>query len=328
MADLVLGIGSSHSPALNVSTKNYIYLAQRDKNLEHFQTDGTACSYEELLKSRDGQFQKDISKASISSRIQNCHQSIEKLVSEIAGADLDALVIVGDDQKEQYHDENMPAILVYTGNTIQNHTLQLPDNAPEFWKTARSQFHEKNRNRDYPVASSLALHLADHLIEHHFDISHSDRLGKDRGEGHAFGFVHRRLMQQNIIPIVPIILNTYYPPNQPRPARCIQLGLAIRNGIQCFSEDLRIGIVASGGLSHFTIDEPFDRELLDAMQNKDTKFLSSIPINKLKSGNSEIRNWLTVFGAVDGLTMHWKDYQPCYRTPAGTGCGMAFSIWK
>jgi 3-O-methylgallate 3,4-dioxygenase len=22
------------------------------------------------------------------------------------------------------------------------------------------------------------------------------------------------------------------------------------------------------------------------------------------------------------------DYQPCYRSPAGTGCGMAFAYWK
>ena len=328
MAKLVLGIGSSHSPALNVPASDYHHLAERDLNLEHFHTDGTPCSYEELLQRRVGQFENDIRPTTISSRIQACNKNIEKIVSEIADAGLEALIVVGDDQKEQYHDENMPAILVYTGNTIQNNTLQLPDHSPEYWKHARSQFHEKKCNRDYPVASGLALHLANHLVNREFDISHSKRLERDRGEGHAFGFVHRRLMKENIIPIVPIVLNTYYPPNQPRPARCIALGQAIKEGVENLPAALRVGIIASGGLSHFTIDEVFDRKLLDAMKKNNRTLLSSIPVNKLKSGNSEIRNWLTVFGAVDGLSMHWNDYQPCYRTSAGTGCGMAFSIWK
>ena len=328
MANLVLGVGSSHSPALNVPASNYHKLAERDQKLEHYDTEGIPCTYEHLLQHRDGQFQKEISKNTISSRIQICNRNVKKLASKIAEAELDAVIIVGDDQKEQYHDENMPSILIYTGSTIQNNTLQLPTHAPEYWKTARSQFHEQKSNRDYPVARDLALHIANHLVEKHFDISHSERLGKNQGEGHAFGFVHRRLMHENIIPIVPIILNTYYPPNQPRPARCIQLGQAINEAIECLPEGLRVGIIASGGLSHFTIDEALDRKLLDAMGTKDHKFLSSISTNKLKSGNSEIRNWLTVFGAVDGLTMDWKDYQPCYRTPAGTGCGMAFSIWN
>ena len=50
------------------------------------------------------------------------------------------------------------------------------------------------------------------------------------GDGHAFGFVHRRLMKQ-AIPVVPIVLNTYYPPNQPSPRRCYRLGQAIREAI-------------------------------------------------------------------------------------------------
>ena len=77
MAKLVLGIGSSHSPALNVPASDYHHLAERDLNLEHFHIDGTPCSYEELLQRRVGQFENDIRPTTISSRIQACNKNIE-----------------------------------------------------------------------------------------------------------------------------------------------------------------------------------------------------------------------------------------------------------
>ena len=50
--------------------------------------------------------------------------------------------------------------------------------------------------------------------------------------------------------------------------------------------------------------------------------------NKLNSGNSEIRNWITVAGACEHLNVNWQDYVPCYRSVAGTGCGMGFAVWS
>ena len=34
------------------------------------------------------------------------------------------------------------------------------------------------------------------------------------------------------MPIVPVALNTYFPPNQPRPRRCYALGQAIRAAVR------------------------------------------------------------------------------------------------
>ena len=56
--------------------------------------------------------------------------------------------------------------------------------------------------------------------------------------------------------------------------------------------------------------------------------LAALPPAQLTSGNSEIRNWITVAGAAENLTTEWQDYQPCYRTIAGTGCAMGFAIWR
>ena len=153
-------------------------------------------------------------------------------------------------------------------------------------------------------------------------------MSKEHGEGHAFGFVHRRMMEDAVIPIVPLALNTYFPPNQPRPRRCFQLGQALRRAVQGARDVARVGILASGGLSHFTVDEELDRRVLDALRNKDGESLCTLPLEKLNSGNSEIRNWITLAGACEHLTVGWQDYVPCYRSAAGTGCGMGFALLR
>jgi 3-O-methylgallate 3,4-dioxygenase len=241
---------------------------------------------------------------------------------------LDALIVVGDDQHEQFLDDNMPAILIYWGETIRNSVLELREDSADFWKRARAQFHEESAPRDYPVASDLGRHVIEHLVDRGFDISHSKRLPREHGEGHAFGFVHRRLMRDRIVPILPVVMNTYFPPNQPHPARCYQLGAAIADAVRGRASDERVGIVASGGLSHFTVNEELDHLVLEACREKNSEALTSIPVNLLTSGNSEIRNWITIAGAADRLDMGWSEYVACYRSPAGTGIGMAFAVWS
>ena len=67
--------------------------------------------------------------------------------SDLADAKLDALIIIGDDQHEQFFDDNMPAILIYWGDTIENNPLHMDEDAPHFWRKARSQFHETEKTR-------------------------------------------------------------------------------------------------------------------------------------------------------------------------------------
>jgi hypothetical protein len=146
--------------------------------------------------------------------------------------------------------------------------------------------------------------------------------------GHAWGFVHQRLVGERAIPIVPVLLNTYYPPNQPTPGRCYRLGRAIRRAIEAWPPARRIGVVASGGLSHFYVDEALDRHVLALLGKKDADGIAALPREQLESGSSEIRNWLAAAGALEHLDMQLVDYVPCYRSEAGSGVGMAFAIWR
>ena len=88
----------------------------------------------------------------------------------------------------------------------------------------------------------------------------------------------------------------------------------------------RVGIVASGGLSHFVVDETLDRRVLQGLGG-DSELLVTLPRGALHAGSSEILNWILVAGAVGARPLRWSDYQPIYRTPAGTGVGVGFAVW-
>ena len=124
------------------------------------------------------------------------------------------------------------------------------------------------------------------------------------------------------------MLNTHYPPNQPTAHRCYEIGRVIKDTIAAWKRDARVAVIASGGLTHFVIDEQFDRGLLRALQDHDATTLRSIPQRLLNSGTSEVRSWITAAAALDDLRMTLIDYQPSYRTPAGTGVGMSFAEWR
>ena len=91
-----------------------------------------------------------------------------------------------------------------------------------------------------------------------------------------------------------------------------------------------MAVIASGGLSHFVVNERLDRRVLDGIAAGSTGagLLVGISRDELRSGNSEILNWIVAAGALEGLTPTVLDYVPGYRTPAGTGAGMAFAQWS
>jgi 3-O-methylgallate 3,4-dioxygenase len=237
----------------------------------------------------------------------------------------DILVIFGDDQEELFSDENMPAMLVYWGEELLNRPHYANAASPGL-RAAAWAYGEMDKI--YPVASNLGRHLIESLVGAGFDVAHSRKLKPGEGMGHAFSFVYGRLLNGKTMPTVPIMVNTYYPPNQPTPKRCFDLGRAVRAAIETWPNDARVAVIGSGGLSHFVIDEELDQQILKAMQAKDAEVLSALPQRRLNSGTSEVRNWISTAGAVEHLDMTLIDYVPCYRSPAGTGCAMGFAEWR
>ncbi len=333
MASIVFGVGTSHTPMLNAAAEEWPLYEEIDRQRSHLHKDGRRATYAELLAIAPPGLQAELAPEKLAKRHAGAMLALSRLHEGLIGAALDAVVVVGDDQKEIYHDDNMPSILVYRGETIANVPNQTPTPGPDWarrpdWaKRASARYYEESETRHYPVHARLANHLIAALIDRDFDVASANALPEGQGEGHAFGFVHQRIMKGVEIPVVPVFLNTYYPPNQPSPRRCYKLGQAIREAIEDYAESLRIGVVASGGLSHFTVDEALDSELIRALREKDAAALQTLPSEQLNSGSSEIRNWICAAGALEHLDLSWVDYFPGYRTSAGTGTGLCFASW-
>jgi 3-O-methylgallate 3,4-dioxygenase len=327
MAKLVLGIGTSHTPMLNAPPTDWPRFIERDTQRTNLlDVDGNPTSYEAQLRRAPADIDSQIAPERMASRHAAVEGAMSRLGDFLKEARLDALIVVGDDQEELYHAHNMPGILVYYGETIRNMPMAPVANPTWGWR-ASARWHEESVPRDYPVDAGLARHLIDRLIDDEFDISSSGSCPDGEGEGHAIGFVHRRIMKE-VVPVVPVSINTYYPPNQPTPRRCYKLGQAIRAAVESYPGDKRVGIIASGGLSHFVVDEALDRGFLDMLKRNDGTAIQNLPRKLLNSGSSEIRNWICVAGAVEHLSLEWSLYEPGYRTPAGTGTGLGFAFWS
>jgi hypothetical protein len=333
MASIVFGAGTSHTPMLNVAAEEWPLFEELDRQRPLFK-DGRQATYDELLALAPSSLGAELAPSTMAKRHGQAMTALALLQQELTAAALDVVIIIGDDQKEIYHDELMPSVLVYRGATIPNVPNRARKPAPGLGSRpgwilrASARYYEDADTRHYPVHAGLATHLIAALIDREFDVASANALPDGEGEGHAFAFVHRRIMNGADIPVVPVFLNTYYPPNQPTPRRCYRLGRAIREAVESYPEPLRIGVVASGGLSHFVVDEALDGELIRALRDKDATALEELPRDKLDSGSSEIRNWICAAGALEHLNLRWVRYCPGYRTGAGTGTGLCFASWS
>lgn len=328
MARIVAGIGTSHTPMLNATLEDWRHhFGERDRGRPHRDKQGRPVSYEQLLPLAPPAVAEALREEALAARFNDAQASLAHLCGLLARASIDTLIVVGDDQDELYHRDNQPSFLVYWGATIPNAPRHRRQASEPWYQRAQSRYYDEP-TREYPVDAVLARHLIGSLIEQEFDVASASAPPDGEGEGHAFAFVHRRLMTESILPVVPVFINTYYPPNQPTPQRCYRLGQAIRKAVEALPGDRRVGIVASGGLSHFTVDEELDRTVIRALREKDDRTLRGLPLAKLEAGSSEIRNWICLAGAVEPLDLTWVRYIPGYRSPAGTGTGLCFAWWS
>jgi len=327
MASIVLGLGSSHTPMLNVTREEWPRFSESDPTISQLRDKaGRVRSYDELVTIAEPGVREWLSESSFHGRYDRAQAGIVKLRQILARVSPDVIVIVGDDQHEILHEDNMPAFLVYWGKEIVSRPIAR--RLPWDWYNLANTRYFDAEPRCYPVAQDLALAIIDRMIAAGFDIGASAGLGQDLGENHSIGFVRQRLMPDRAVPIVPVLINTFFPPNQPLPRRCFEFGRVLRQAIESWNEPRRVAIVASGGLSHFTVDEELDRNFLEMLRRRDVVALTSLPLAKLNSGSSEMRNWIAVAGAVEALELDWSDYIPGYRTEAGTGTGIAFASWE
>ncbi len=327
MARLAAAFASSHSVMLGCELDDWLTkFNDADRVLPFYDREGRSLTFDQVLASAPPGAKELVTPEAITRRFQETQACLAEMKRRLQAAKLDVLVILGDDQHELFRDELMPAIGIYYGASIRNAARAQPP-AGEWYKRAQMRRLEEQKERHYPCHAGLALHCIGTLRDREIDVAAVAGIGPAQYEGHAYSFVHRWYLEGAELPIVPVFLNTYYDPNQPLPSRCVKLGRALREAIDSYPEKLRVGIMASGGLSHFRVEEDLDLGVLDALKRRDIEWLSRLPPSRLKAGSSEIRSWIAVGAAASDLPFKWSAYVPGYRTPALSGTGLGFAEW-
>ncbi|WP_119696288.1 hypothetical protein [Microbacterium halotolerans] len=336
MASLTMAFATSHAPQLGTPPENWDGRAAADKKNQSLAFRGETHPYDELNKLRRSAFGGELAVDIYREKHDRCRAAIDRLEDFVRSSEVDVLVIVSSDHKETFNDEELAPFVIYWGDRVQHEPLTQDDldaMAPGLAIAEVKNVPAVSSTRQ--CHSDLALHLIASVQSSGFDPAASQVLpaGKfgDHGIPHGWGFIMQQVLKGDVpVPIVPIFVNTFWHPNPPSAARSYDFGLALAEAIASYPEDIKVGVVGSGGLSHFVIDEDLDRTVLDAFAQAESAPLRELPDDVLVAGSSEIRNWIVAGAAANasGLRAEVVDYVPAYRTEAGTGCGMGFMTWK
>jgi hypothetical protein len=331
LAELVIGIGMSHSPmAVHRDPSTWLRYAEVDRRSSFLRdTSGALVTFEDLQRRNGERYAAETELDHVAEQALETERAVDRLRADVQAAAPDVFIVIGDDQLELHDLDNMPAVGVFYGEelvmaTHSRFATYYEDLADVMPIVSRGYGMDQAHRR--PAHRPLGLHLIESLIGQGFDVSAMNEIIGDGtvGVGHAFGVVYEQLMEEQKLPLVPLYVNNYWPPNQVPPARCYALGVALRKAIDTYPEDARVAVVASGGLSHFVTDEELDERVLNALRSGDHEALQTLPAELLNSGNSEIRNWIVLAAACQDRDVAWDEYIPVYRSAAGTGVGLAF----
>ena len=261
----------------------------------------------------------------IETYVQRVTQGFAILRAQLEAVKPDAVFIVGDDQNELFSNALFPSFAIFIGEAAEGtHSISWIGEKP------------KDNWIKLPCHPAVAKIALEGLVERGFDFAFIEKMvplaRPELGLGHAFTRIGRVMhLVETSIPIIPIFTNAYHPP-LPSAARCYALGQALRDIFAKRPE--RVAIYGSGGLSHDPrgpragwVDEPLDRWVLDRIARGESAQLRSLFTTDsaaLRGGTGEIRNWITVAGAYDGIKGTVVDYIPARHAVTGLG----FAYWN
>lgn len=272
-------------------------------------------------------------------RLTKSFEAIDKLSDIFAAAKPDVAIIFGNDQGEMFLDDVKPAFTIMGCPEFENMPRTADQNSrlPPGIELSDVGHLPDEGTSVFPGHPQLARYLATYAVERDFDVAYSNRQfhpdparAQSGGMPHSYGFIYKQIFRENVTPHIPIDNNTFFPPNQPRAPRCYAFGKTIGEAIRAWDEDVRVCVIASGGLSHFVVDEEFDRDIMHAMEKNDFEHLLSYHEGYYQAGSSEIKSWIAAGAAMQGagLVGHIVDYHALYRTAGGTGSSAAFMYWQ
>jgi aromatic ring-opening dioxygenase catalytic subunit (LigB family) len=226
---------------------------------------------------------------------------------QLASAELDAIIVVGTDHYETFGLKNYPTFCIGVA----------------------AEYEGWGENNTVTVAAhgdeKLSADLVAGLVTRDFDISRSYDMPLD----HSFMTPLSRVESSQKPALVPLFVNCNTPPLASF-RRCFALGQAIRAVVEALPGDTRVGVLATGGISHWVgvprfgeINEEFDEQFLDTLERGDLEALFALTDEGIEStagnGALELRTWMVAAGAAGDFTSETLGYAPMYAWATGIG---------
>ncbi|HEV8015063.1 MAG TPA: hypothetical protein VGP48_06000 [Stellaceae bacterium] len=321
MAKIVFAIGSSHGPTIQSPAESWARLGDGDTRDPRF-------DYRALLAKAKPGLDKEITLDVQRARHKAARDGLAALTQRIADAKPDVVVMISNAHRIR-RAEPHPVFGILRAESFPVLERAIEGYNPDARFSAEEGRKASAVTGQMPGSPALANELIAGLIEEGFDVASIDQLPDGAVLDDAFSFAYQWLFAGRAIPIVPFLLSRDLP-NQATAGRCYDLGVALRRCIEASPLDLRVGLIASGGLSHQIIDEELDRSVIDALVAGNVAQLRAVSRDRLNRapGTPEILNWIAVAAVMAPETMTLVEYLPCYRSLAGTGHGVTFGYWR
>src|SRR5262245_32461685 len=281
MSDIVIGLATSHGPSIQSPPESWAKLAEKDTRDPRF-------DYQALLAAAKPGLAAEIHIDVKRRRHAALQAALALLRRHVTEARLDVVVVISNAHVVR-PTEPRPAFAILRAPEF----ASAESSAVTFETAALAA--QSSATSMMPGHPSLADHLISGLIELGFDIGCIDQLRDGVVIDEAFAFCYKWLLSGAVTPMVPLYLSRDLP-GQATPGRCLDLGRALRKCIQSCPLPLRVGVVASGGLSHQIVDEELDRKVLALLENGRLDELRTVSRERLNRapGTPEILNWITL----------------------------------
>ena len=269
------------------------------------------------------------------------HEGFRVLREKVAELKTDVLVVFSDDQQECFDFNNYPAFAIYVGEEFKKSPRRRDGDAQQIGRHAEPGFTFKGH-------PELAVTLLTGVMTRGFDPAFCMDMPKpDRGLASGIIRAAEELTDMTL-PIVSVMMNLYFAP-QVTGLRSYQFGKAVREVIDEFPSELRVGVVASGGLWHTPgrqgawLNTEFDLKTLEHLKAGDARGMADhfdgyvIPADDPSQdtsvrarnvtgmpspggpamGTRETCAWIAAAAVTEGRATTIVDYIDAYASPVG-----------
>jgi 3-O-methylgallate 3,4-dioxygenase len=282
-------------------------------------------------------------------KAERTHEGFRVLREKIKELNTDVLIVFSDDQLECFDFNNYPAFAIYVGEEFRKRPARPDARGGGDGEGGRVMGRHAEPGATFKGHPDLAVSLLTGVMKRGFDPAFCMDMPKpDRGLAGGVIRTMEELSDFPNLPAVPVMMNLYFAP-QPTGMRCYQFGKAVREVIEEFPGDLRVGVVGSGGLWHTPgakgawLNVPFDLKTLDHLKVGDIKGMAEHfdsyvipPDDESQNTSRQARNitgmpspggpalgtretcaWIAAAAVADGRPNVIVDYIDAFASPVG-----------